>query len=145
LASGKIKEATGAPLWLHPADKPLWLQLEKQCQLFGIRYEPIPEPDCWLDESTPLDLADGKVLHTPGHSPGSCCFYFENSNLLIAGDTLFSGSIGRTDLFGGSFDDITRSIREKIYTLPDSVRIITGHGIDTSVAYEKQHNPFVRP
>lgn len=145
LASGEIKQATGAPLWLHPADKPLWDNLEKQCYLFGIPYTPVPEPDHWLDESQPLSFAQGKVLHTPGHSPGSCCFYFAESELLIAGDTLFCGSIGRTDLFGGSFEDISSSIRNKVYPLPDSVRIITGHGIDTTVAYEKQHNPFVRP
>lgn len=105
LASGKIKEALGVPLALHKEDKALWDNLEMQCMMFGLPYAPVPSPDHWLEheEEFYIHTAMGKALHTPGHSPGSMCFLFESEKLLIAGDTLFNGSIGRTDLWGGGF------------------------------------------
>ena len=86
-----------------------------------------------------------QVLHTPGHTPGSVGFYLSSpSPLLLAGDTLFADSVGRTDLPGGSLADIERSIREKLYVLPGDTRVIPGHGPATSIAHEREHNPFVR-
>jgi len=146
LASGKMKEATGAKLALHREDLFLWDMLEDQCRMFGIPFEPPPPPDQWLENEEEIDLNDlqGKALHTPGHTPGSMCFLFESQKLLIAGDTLFQGSIGRTDLWGGDFKEIEKSIKEKIYTLDEETSVITGHGESTSIGHEMRANSFVR-
>jgi len=146
LASGKMKEATGAKLALHREDLFLWDMLEDQCRMFGIPFEPPPPPDQWLENEEEIDLNDiqGKALHTPGHTPGSMCFLFESQKLLIAGDTLFQGSIGRTDLWGGDFKKIEKSIQEKLYTLDEETSVITGHGESTSIGHEMRTNSFVR-
>ncbi len=144
MASGVMHERTGAPLCLHEADKPLWQNLEMQCSLFGVPYRPVPAPQQWLEHEEELPLA-GKALHTPGHTPGSMSFLFEAAGLLIAGDTLFRGSIGRTDLWGGDYQAIERSIRERLYTLDESLTVVTGHGPSTSIGYEIRNNPFVKP
>ena len=146
LASGKIKKVTGAKLALHREDLFLWDMLEDQCQIFGIPFEPSPPPDHWLEHEEEIDLnqVKGKALHTPGHTPGSMCFLFESHKLLIAGDTLFQGSIGRTDLWGGDFKKIEKSIQEKLYTLDEEISVITGHGDSTSIGREMRENSFVR-
>ena len=146
LASGKMKEATGAKLALHREDLFLWDMLEDQCRMFGIPFEPPPPPDQWLENEEEIDLNNlqGKALHTPGHTPGSMCFLFESQKLLIAGDTLFQGSIGRTDLWGGDFKKIEKSIQEKLYTLDEETSVITGHGESTSIGHEMRDNSFVR-
>jgi len=146
LASGKMKEATGAKLALHREDLFLWDMLEDQCRMFGIPFEPPPPPDQWLENEEEIDLnyLQGKALHTPGHTPGSMCFLFESQKLLIAGDTLFQGSIGRTDLWGGDFKKIEKSIQEKLYTLDEETSVITGHGESTSIGHEMRANSFVR-
>lgn len=144
LASGTIKEATGAKLYLHRADEPVWNSAEQQCAMYGIPFQEIPSPDVWMNEGDELPLG-GVVIHTPGHTPGGCGIYFAQDKLLVIGDTLFRGSIGRTDLPGGSFAQIEKSIREKLYVLDDDVRVITGHGPETTLGYEKKHNPYVRP
>ena len=146
LASGKMKEATGAKLALHREDLFLWDMLEDQCRMFGIPFEPPPPPDQWLENEEEIDLNDlqGKALHTPGHTPGSMCFLFESQKLLIAGDTLFQGSIGRTDLWGGDFKKIEKSIQEKLYTLDEETSVITGHGESTSIGHEMRVNSIVR-
>ena len=146
LASVKMKEATGAKLALHHEDLFLWDMLEDQCRMFGIPFEPAPPPDQWLENEENIDLNElqGKALHTPGHTPGSMCFLFESQKLLIAGDTLFQGSIGRTDLWGGDFKEIEKSIQEKLYTLDEETSVITGHGESTSIGHEMRANSFVR-
>ena len=146
LASGKMKEATGAKLALHREDLFLWDMLEDQCRMFGIPFETPPPPDQWLENEEEIDLNDlqGKALHTPGHTPGSMCFLFESQKLLIAGDTLFQGSIGRTDLWGGDFKKIEKSIQEKLYTLDEETSVITGHGESTSIGHEMRANSIVR-
>ena len=146
LASGKMKEATGAKLALHREDLFLWDMLEDQCRMFGIPFEPAPPPDQWLENEENIDLNElqGKALHTPGHTPGSMCFLFESQKLLIAGDTLFQGSVGRTDLWGGDFKKIEKSIQEKLYTLDEETSVITGHGESTSIGHEMRANSFVR-
>ncbi len=146
LASGEMKKSTGAPLALHKEDKFLWDHLEEQCARYGISYQPVPAPDHWLDHEEELcvNCLKGKALHTPGHTPGSMSFLFEEQNLLIAGDTLFRGSIGRTDLWGGDYQAIERSIKEHLYTLDENTQVVTGHGPATSIGYEIRNNPFVR-
>lgn len=146
LASGEIKKASGATLCLHPADQPLWDMLEVQCRMFGVPYVPVPAPDYWLQDEEKILLGSlaGTALHTPGHSPGSMCFVFQAENLLLSGDTLFRGGIGRTDLWGGSLDAIERSIRERLYSLPEDTKVITGHGPETEIGFEREYNPFIR-
>lgn len=146
LASGKMKEATGAKLALHRDDLFLWDMLEEQCRMFGIPFEKPPPPDQWLEHEEEIDVkgVQGKALHTPGHTPGSMCFLFEKQKLLIAGDTLFQGSIGRTDLWGGDYQQIEKSIQEKLYTLDEETSVITGHGESTSIGHEMRSNSFVR-
>jgi hydroxyacylglutathione hydrolase len=146
LASGDMHEKTGAPLCLHADDKPLWLNLETQCSLFNIPYKPVPEPQHWLahDEELTVGTLQGKALFTPGHTPGSMSFWFQEAGLLIAGDTLFRGSVGRTDLWGGDYPTIERSIRNQLYTLDERATVITGHGPSTTIGHEIRHNSFIR-
>ena len=146
LASGKMKEATGAKLALHRDDLFLWDMLEDQCRIFEIPFEKPPPPDQWLEHEEEINVkgVHGKALHTPGHTPGSMCFLFENQKLLIAGDTLFQGSIGRTDLWGGDYQQIEKSIQEKLYILDEETTVITGHGESTNIGNEMRSNSFVR-
>ena len=142
LASAVIKQQTGAPLHLHQGDMFLWNALESQCERFGVPYTPTPEPDAWLNDESLLDCCDGVTIHTPGHTPGSVSFWFQHHELLIAGDTLFQMGIGRTDLPGGSFNEIEMSIKDRLFSLADDALVITGHGPSTSLAFEKMANPF---
>lgn len=143
LAAGAIKKATGAPLCLHKDDLFLWDGLESQCRSFGVPYQPVPDPDQWLKDDQELDCCRGVTLHTPGHTPGSMSFWFADHKLLIAGDTLFRRSIGRTDFPGGDFNTIMRSIRERLLVLDEETTVITGHGPATSIGEELRENPFI--
>jgi len=146
LASGEMKKATGATICLHQDDLGLWNNLELQCRMFGVTYSPVPLPDYWLKDEEKLSAGQVSVtaLHTPGHTPGSMSFHIPGENLVLAGDTLFHGSIGRTDLWGGDFDAIERSIRERLYTLEDATIVVTGHGPETEIGQEKETNQFFR-
>ncbi len=145
LASGHIKQATGAPLCLHSQDQDLWDMLEVQCRMFNIPYVPAPPPDRWIKDESEVRVGPytGTVIHTPGHTPGSVCFFFESQSLVFSGDTLFRGGIGRTDLWGGDGQVIERSIRERLYTLKESTLVIPGHGPESSIGWEREHNMFV--
>jgi hydroxyacylglutathione hydrolase len=146
LASGAMKQATGATLCLHPDDQPLWNILDVQCRMFGVPYVTAPPPDYWLADEERLNIGALEVLalHTPGHTPGSMCFHLPAAQLLLAGDTLFRGGIGRTDLWGGDFDAIEQSIKERLYTLDGDTHVVTGHGADTNIGQERETNSFVR-
>jgi len=146
LASGEMQKATGAMLCLHEDDRELWGMLDIQCRMFGVPYVPVPPPDYWLKDEEKLLIGGltAVALHTPGHTPGSMSFHVPDGNLVLAGDTLFRGSIGRTDLWGGDFDAIERSIHERLYTLPESTLVITGHGPETEIGWEKHSNQFIR-
>ena len=139
LASGEMKNATGAALCLHEDDRELWDMLEMQCRAFGVPYVPVPPPDYWLtdEEKVSIGHVTATALHTPGHTPGSMSFHVPEGGVVLAGDTLFRGSIGRTDLWGGNFDTIERSIRDRLYTLDDSTLVVTGHGPETEIGWEK--------
>lgn len=145
LASGDIQKATQAPLCLHPDDERLWKMLDVQCQAFGVPYLPAPDPDCWIRDGEALSFGSvsGQALHTPGHTPGSLSFYFAGQQLLLSGDTLFRGGIGRTDLWGGDARAIQSSIRERLFTLDSDTRVIPGHGTATQIGRERECNPFV--
>ncbi len=107
---------------------------------------PALAPDHWLTDEEKVMLGQVPIvaLHTPGHTPGSMSFHVPNDKLLLAGDTLFRGSIGRTDLWGGNFETIEESIRERLYTLDEATTVVTGHGPDTEIGLEKESNQFVR-
>jgi hydroxyacylglutathione hydrolase len=133
---------------LHPDDGFWYRSVSLMAPRFGI-HASNPTHDVSLELFDGQSIAVGeivlRVIHTPGHSPGSVSFYFEANDLLIAGDTIFQGSIGRTDLPGGDPELLLSSIRNRIYTLPDKTRIISGHGPVTTVGAEKVSNFFVRP
>ena len=114
--------------------------------MYGIAYDISPEITRFLDEGDLLTFGETQmqVFFTPGHSPASISFYHEENGIIIAGDVLFQGSIGRTDLPGGDFDTLSKSIREKFYVLPDNVVVYPGHGPSTTVGVEKRTNPFVQ-
>ena len=146
LASGEMKKATGAVLCLHEDDRQLWNMLDVQCRMFGVPFVAVPPPDYWLKDEEKI-LFGGMAaiaLHTPGHTPGSMSFHIPDSRIVLAGDTLFRGSIGRTDLWGGDFGAIEQSIRERLYTLEDRTLVVTGHGAETEIGLEKESNQFVR-
>lgn len=146
LASSEIKKATGAVICLHQSDLQLWNNLELQCRVFGVSYVQALPPDHWLADEEKVMLGQVPIvaLHTPGHTPGSISFYIPNDKVVLAGDTLFRGSIGRTDLWGGSYEALEESIRERLYTLDDATLVITGHGPETEIGVEKEMNQFVR-
>jgi len=129
---------------LHPADHVLW-RAEGGAPLFGFKIDPGPEPTIDLTHGQILKLGDTKfeVRHTPGHTPGLCVFYVESDGVCFCGDLIFRDSVGRTDLPGGDWDALVKSVREQIFTLPDETRLLSGHGPETTVENEKQFNPYV--
>jgi glyoxylase-like metal-dependent hydrolase (beta-lactamase superfamily II) len=146
-----VKEQAGGTIALHEGDRFLYDGFVMQAAMFGWQPRPVLPVEHWLTDGE--SLAFGKrsatVLHTPGHTPGSCCFSLdaeagEAAPLLFAGDTLFQRSIGRTDLPGGDFATIERSIKHRLYTLDPGTRVIPGHGPATTIGDERRANPFVR-
>jgi glyoxylase-like metal-dependent hydrolase (beta-lactamase superfamily II) len=137
----------GLPVGLHPDELELYRSLPMQAKMFGLETDPPPEPDLWFEHGQKLSVGglDFEIRHTPGHSPGGVCFVVSgvDEKLVVVGDVLFAGSIGRTDLRGGSFPVLEKSIREQLYTLPDETRVVCGHGPDTTIGREKASNPFV--
>ncbi|HTF06258.1 MAG TPA: MBL fold metallo-hydrolase [Bacteroidia bacterium] len=132
-------------LEMHKLDVPVLESFAKVCQMYGFPGGPQPEPAHFFEDGDPIKFGNSTldILFTPGHSPGSVCFYSQPDKLVIGGDVLFQGSIGRTDLPGGNFETLEHSIRTKLYTLPDDVEIYPGHGPATTVGAEKRSNPFV--
>ncbi len=145
--SALLKRITGAPILMHEGDGPLYYNLDEQAKAFGISLDKPGEIDRTLVHGDTLPVGSGAlhVLHTPGHTPGSLSFRMEGAegDVLFSGDTLFRRSIGRTDLWGGSMEKILDSIRREILTLPGGLRVIPGHGPETTVADEGRRNPFV--
>ena len=142
-ANGKMKEATGADLLIHPLDAPMLGMLSSNAAAFGISVENSPACDRTIeeDESVSFGKFTLKVIHTPGHTPGGISLY--SDGIIFVGDTLFAGSIGRTDFPGGDFDTLISSIKTKLFKLEDDVRVLSGHGPVTSIGQEKRFNPFV--
>jgi len=164
-----LHQATGAPVLIHEADLELYRHLDLQAQWLGIPTPAVTKIDEFLKEGDAVRWGGfaARVLHTPGHTPGSISLVVNRaaepasqkseaghhpaashphaSPRLLAGDTLFEGSIGRTDLWGGSFPQIIESIREKLLVLPDEVVVYPGHGSQTTIGAEREHNPFLKP
>ena len=142
-----LKRATGAPVFLNQNDLGLLGAMEMQAGWLGIATPEVGPPDASADDGLAVGLATlpAEVIHTPGHTPGSICLLFPQHQLLLAGDTLFAGSIGRTDLPGGDGRQILRSLRDRLMVLPDTTRVVPGHGPETTIGEERQSNPFLQP
>jgi glyoxylase-like metal-dependent hydrolase (beta-lactamase superfamily II) len=150
LATGAVAARTGAEILLHHADRWLYDNVELQVRAFGVPWSPSPmtPPTRELsgDEVLAFGNREARVLHTPGHTPGSICFFVERAGetpVLFSGDTLFRRSIGRTDLWGGSSEQLLSSIRERLFSLPDETVVVPGHGSPTTIGVERESNPHV--
>ena len=146
-ATRAVSEATGAPILLHPADRPLYDALPEQAAFFGLTAGAPKAVDAPLADDGAIRFGrfSLRAIHSPGHTPGSTCFELAGGGrggTLFSGDTLFRRSIGRTDLWGGDTDAILASIRGKLFRLPGDTTVICGHGPDTTIAEEKMLNPF---
>jgi hydroxyacylglutathione hydrolase len=143
----QLKRATGAPILLNENDLPLLDMMDMQAGWIGIQPPEVAPPDVGAEDGMVAGIAGhaAHILHTPGHTEGSICLHFADHNLLLAGDTLFAGSIGRTDLPGGDGRKILRSIHDRLLTLPENTRVIPGHGPATTIGEERQSNPFLQP
>jgi hydroxyacylglutathione hydrolase len=141
----KLRAATGAPILLNQNDYALLKMLDVQAAWIGMKDPGKVEIDHSLGQSDKVQAGSltADVIHTPGHTEGSICLYFPLENKLVAGDTLFAGSIGRTDLPGGSMEKIIRSLREKVMALPDDTLVVPGHGPLTTIGEERESNPFL--
>ncbi|HYL94079.1 MAG TPA: MBL fold metallo-hydrolase [Alphaproteobacteria bacterium] len=142
----KLKAATGAPILMNKNDYPLLKMLDMQAAWVGMKTPGPVQIDQTVQEGSvlPIGKLSSTVIDTPGHSEGSICLYFPAEKKLIAGDTLFAGSIGRTDLPGGSYEKIMRSLHDRLLTLPDDVRVTPGHGPATTIGEERESNPFLQ-
>lgn len=131
---------------MHVTARVVYESAEQVAQGYGVAMEKLPAADyCWKEDGQIEGIGQQfKLMHTPGHSPGSVSFYSELERSVWAGDALFEGSIGRTDLPGGSFNLLEKSIREKLYTLPNSTKVYCGHGAETSIGVERKNNPYVK-
>lgn len=142
----KLKRSTGAPIFMNENDISLLRGMAMQAAWLGVATPETASPDAPLREgqTVGLDRFPAQVLHTPGHTQGSICLHFAPMKLLVAGDTLFAGSIGRTDLPGGDYPQIIDSIHSKLLSLPDETRVLPGHGPETSIGQERAMNPFLQ-
>jgi len=150
----KLHDYTGAPVLMHRDDVPLYQAMDMQAAFLGIEPPPLTEVHQFLREGDTLQWGNlhAQVIHTPGHTPGSSCLYLPPdagkvtiaAPQLFAGDTLFAGSIGRTDLWGGSMEKIMNSLVHKLLALPDDTVVYPGHGLTTTIGAERQNNPFLR-
>lgn len=145
----ELKEKTGAALCMHSAEESIYQAATRLGRLFGISIGVLPAVDYYFREGETVQVGNItlQVLETPGHTPGGVTFHLnsaENKEILIAGDTLFAGSIGRTDLPGGDFDTLIASIKNKLLPYQDDTTVITGHGHITSIGRERHSNPFIQ-
>jgi hydroxyacylglutathione hydrolase len=154
----KLREVTGAPVLMHEKDLRLYKMMDEQARFIQLPMPPLTEVDDFLREGGSIKWGNYelRVIHTPGHTEGSVCLYLprdatqdaknaiQNAGLLFAGDTLFAGSIGRTDLWGGSTPDILRSLKTKLLVLPDNTIVFPGHGPVTTIGEERESNPFLQ-
>lgn len=140
-----LRNLTGAPIYALQEEEEMLLNAKTNLSMF-INHKAITvNADELLKDGQELTLSGMKlkVLHTPGHTPGGCSYYCEDAGCVFSGDTLFQGSVGRSDFPGGSMSELVRSVKEKLFKLPDGTRVYPGHGEETSIGYEKVYNPFV--
>ncbi len=140
----KAFETYKVPVLMHKIEKEILDRNPMDANRFGFFFKPFEGEISYLEENETLKLGEDEftIIHVPGHSPGSIAFYNSLQNILISGDVLFEGSIGRTDLYKGDADLLLSSIREKLFVLPGSTKIYNGHGNPTTIKFEKNYNPF---
>lgn len=140
-----LKDCYNIPLYIHNSEYALLKTTEEYGAVFGLKADSPPEPDNFLSDNQVYTFGETelKMLHVPGHSPGSIAIYCEADNYVLTGDVLFQGSIGRTDLPGGDYDTIIHSIKSKLMILPSKVHVYPGHGNHTTIEIEKTSNPFL--
>lgn len=141
----EAKALTGAPIYLHPDEQPVYDAVPLQAQLYGLKVGALPPVDAALHDGQVIEVGElrAKVILLPGHSPGSVAFWFEDLGLLFSGDVLFAGSIGRTDLPGSEPAAMKRSLQRLTTELPDDTQVFPGHGPATTIGMEKKRNPFL--
>ena len=152
--AARLKKLTGAPILYNPRDLPLVKMMDMQAGWLGMPTPEVPPPDDTLEEGRVIAIGaypergqrgiTGSILATPGHTQGSVCLYLPEKNLLLAGDTLFAGSVGRTDLPGGDTRTLLKSIHDRLLPLPDATTVIPGHGPNTTIGEERDSNPFLQ-
>jgi hydroxyacylglutathione hydrolase len=142
----RLKALTGAPIYLNENDLPLLQMMAAQAAWLGVDPPETAPPDEPLNDGQRVGLANypAQIIHTPGHTQGSICLYFAPLKMILAGDTLFAGSIGRTDLPGGNSEQIIDSIHSRLLTLPDDTNVVPGHGPTTTIGAERKTNPFLQ-
>jgi hydroxyacylglutathione hydrolase len=142
----RLKQLTGAPILYNQHDLPLVKMMDIQAGWLGIPTPTVLPPDDILEDGKLITITglSGSIVHTPGHTEGSVCLYLPTQSLLLAGDTLFAGSVGRTDLPGGDTRKLLSSIHERLLTLPDDTTVIPGHGSRTTIGTERDSNPFLQ-
>jgi hydroxyacylglutathione hydrolase len=130
----------------HKGELPILYAIPGYAPQMGLHYELSPEPEVFLAETGTVDFGNSELelIFAPGHSPAHLCFYAREDDFLVGGDVLFFSSIGRTDLPGGNYQQLLDNIREKLFILPDSVKVYPGHGQITNIGYERQNNPFLK-
>jgi len=141
--NGQLKEATGVDILIHPLDASMLSRLSSNAAIFGVRVDNSPPCDRTIEEGETISFGELtlEVIHTPGHTPGGISLFTDD--IVFVGDTLFSGSIGRTDFPGGDFDTLISSIQNKLFKMNDDVRVFSGHGPETTIGRERRYNPFV--
>lgn len=141
----ELRNLTGAPVYALGEEEPLLLDAKKNLSVFINNRAVTLEADEFLHDGQKITLAgmELRVYHTPGHTPGGCSYYCEEAGCVFSGDTLFQASVGRSDFPGGSMSELVRSVKEKLFLLPDATKVLPGHGDETTVGYEKKYNPFV--
>jgi len=148
-AAAAVSESLGVPVLMHEAEMPIYEVVSAQAAMFGLPAPPTPPIDRFVTDGESIDIGRvrGEFLLTPGHSPGSVSIRFQGEapERLIAGDVLFQGSIGRTDLPGGDYDTIIETLRSRFVPLPDDTIVYSGHGPETTIGEEKRSNPFLAP
>lgn len=137
----EIKKETGSEIVIHRDELDLYRHTKDQAAFWGYELDPLPDPDTLVSEGDKLEIGDLKfeIIHTPGHSPGGICLYGED--ILITGDTLFSGSVGRTDFYGGDIEKLKRSFK-RLMALPDKIKVLPGHGPQSTIGQERTNNIF---
>jgi hydroxyacylglutathione hydrolase len=145
-AVAALVDEYACPVLMHAEAEPMLQQLPTQAMMMGFRFGKVPTADRHVGGEEMLEVGglELKSLYTPGHAPGHLAFYVEGEALVLSGDALFAGSVGRTDLFGGSIEVLMRSINEKLLALPDETKVYPGHGPETTIGDERRHNPFLQ-
>ncbi len=145
-AVAALADEYACPVLMHAEAEPMLEQLPTQAMMMGLRFGKVPAVDRHVEDEEILQVGNLRLesLYTPGHAPGHLAFYAESEGLVLSGDALFAGSVGRTDLFGGDMELLVRSINERLMTLPDETRVYPGHGPRTTIGNERAYNPFLR-